>query len=71
MAEGAWGSFSGFVGTLWDIIPVQAIWDPQGYTDGLITIGQGLAHNVTHTGRLSQGRRLLGHLVGKPRASHR
>ena len=48
MAEGAWGSFSGFVGTLWDIIPVQAIWDPQGYTDGLITIGQGLAHNVTH-----------------------
>jgi hypothetical protein len=28
MAEGAWGSFSGFVGTLWDIIPIQAIWDP-------------------------------------------
>lgn len=28
MAEGAWGSFSGFVGMLWDIIPIQAIWDP-------------------------------------------
>lgn len=48
LGEGAWDSFSGFVGTLWDIIPIQAIWDPQGYADGLVTIAQGHAHNVTH-----------------------
>lgn len=48
LGEGAWDSFSGFAGTLWDIIPIQAIWDPQGYTDGLVTIAQGVAHNVTH-----------------------
>lgn len=48
LGKGAWGSVSGFGGTLWDIIPIQAIWDPQGYTDGLATIAQGVAHNVTH-----------------------
>ena len=48
VGEGAWDSISGFGETLWDIIPIQAIWDPQGYTDGLVTIAQGIAHNVTH-----------------------
>lgn len=46
--QGVWDAVSGTAETVWDIIPIQAIWDPQGYADGLATMASGLWHSVTH-----------------------
>jgi hypothetical protein len=48
LGEGAWNTVSGLAETVWDILPIRAIWDPDGYTDGLITSAQGVWHSVTH-----------------------
>jgi hypothetical protein len=45
---GVWDTVSGLGETLWDVVPVQAIWDPQGYADGLTTIASSAWHSATH-----------------------
>lgn len=48
VVKGLWNAVSGFAETVWDILPIRAIWDPQGYADGLVNLVKGVWHSATH-----------------------